>query len=164
MRRTQQWAGLGMLIAFVALGGCSSSATGPTEFVGDPVKTILVGDELRIQLEVSATSIDRGDAILATARIENLTSRTLELTSSCTRLTAFEVVQDGEPVPFEGTVNGCGFALTDFPIDPGATLTRTREIRAAAFDGSPVEPGMYSVRFTVLVPWIPDVEVLFEVR
>lgn len=157
-------AGLGWLIALAALGGCSSSVTGPSDFVGDPVKTILVGTDLRIELELSETSIARRDSILAAARIENLTDRTLVLTSSCTRLTEFYVVQDGEETSFQGTVNGCGFAITDFSIEPGETITRTRVVRALTYDGGPVARGIYAVRFRVLVPWIPDVDVPFEVR
>lgn len=158
------WIRLGALVTLVALVGCSSSSTAPSEFDGDPVKTILVGNDLRIQLELSATSIRRGEGIQATARIENLTSRTLVLTSSCSRLTSFHVFQESEEANFQGTINGCGFAITDFHIGPGETITRTREVRALTSDGGPVAPGFYAVRFKVLVRWIPEVEVLFEVQ
>jgi hypothetical protein len=91
-------------------------------------------------------------------------TRTLYDISGCTRLTGIEIFRDDERVLFEGSLNGCAFAVTDFPIAPRSTLTREQELRAVLHNGDPVESGMYAVRLVFFVTGLPEIEVPLEVR
>ncbi len=141
--------------AVLLLGSCSSDVLAPS---------VLVVDGLRLEFGVSPSSIERQETLVATLEVENLRDEGVELISSCTALALIKAFRSGERVDLEGTVLGCGDAITPFQIGAGEVLTRTYEIRAVRVDGMPVERGEYVLRAEFMVLELPDLEASFRVN
>jgi len=153
-----------ILILLAAIGACTSATGTPGTPVGDTVASVLVGDSARVMLEVDRVGVRVGESIAVTARIENLLDREMVLTSSCTSALDVRVSRGDDDVAFEGTENGCGFAITDFPVEARGALVRTREVRAMLATGGSPAPGVYRIRLEPQIRDLPTLTLAFEVE
>lgn len=121
-------------------------------------------DGLRLELSISPALIERQETLVATLHVENLQNESVELISSCTALSLIKTFRDGTRVDLQGTVLGCGDAITPFTIEARDTLTQTYEIRAIRSDSEPVERGSYVLRAEFMVLELPDLEATFRIE
>lgn len=142
------------LMTLLMIGGCSNGI-GPED---------VISNGLRLQLDVTPSSIERQETLIATLRLENLQDEPVEMTSSCTSLALIKTFRGDERVDLEGTVLGCWDALTPFRIGAGETLSQNYEIRAVRSDEQPVARGTYDLRVEFMVPDLPDLETSFSIE
>jgi len=147
----------------LAMTACALETLGPSQAAEQ-------GLEVQLAAPAEVTAHQPFDVRLT---ITNRRAEPVRLMTPTTCLVTFGVFIQGERVPFEGSLHGCGEAIWHHEIEAGGTLEQTWSLRAELTEPrhAPVSRGSYTVRATPEVMEIngqparlPDVERRLVVR